>query len=667
MSFLQPLLLAALPLVGLPILIHLINRQRHRTIPWGAMRFLLDAKRMTRGMARLRFWLIMAMRMLAIAGLLFAVARPLASGWIGLAVGGQPDTTIVLLDRSVSMEQQELPGDNTKRSTALAKLADLIKTLGGGTQIVLIESTENQAQEIESAAGLMDLPQTQGTSTSADIASMMQTALDYVVENQTGRTDVWVCSDLRENDWKPDDGRWETIRSGFGQLEGIRFGLLTYSDLADDNISVRVANVRRRQDGPNAELVLDVFLRRETNVETPAKVPLEFVINGARSVLDIEMVDAEYTLQGHTIPLDRSAVDGWGSLAIPTDANLRDNICHFVFAEPPVHHTTIVADDREAAELFRLAAISPADPALQYTADVFAPDRVGEVDWDATSCLIWQAPLPDAATLSILQSFVDKGRPIMFFPSMQPGTGSAFGATWGSWAGADNQATPIASWRGDSDLLRQTRGGTPLPVGKLRVFRYCELQNGGTSLARLEGGKVLMSRASTDGGPVYFCSTLPLPGYSSLAQDGVMFYIMIQRALSAGAATQGSARQLVAGTVAAREVSSWKSVLTTDEVLPSARPFVSGAYQKDTRLVAINRPGEEDMARVVTNDELSRMMGGLDYRKVEDKVGNASALASEIWRSFVLIMALAMLVEAALCFPDRKKPVATAEQPAMAA
>ena len=106
MSFLQPILLASLPLVGLPILIHLINRQRHRTIRWGAMMFLLDAKRLTRGMARLRYWLIMAMRMLAIAGLIFAVARPLASGRFGLTLGGRADTAIIVLDRSSSMEQR---------------------------------------------------------------------------------------------------------------------------------------------------------------------------------------------------------------------------------------------------------------------------------------------------------------------------------------------------------------------------------------------------------------------------------------------------------------------------------------------------------------------------------------------------------------------------------
>ena len=43
--------------------------------------------------------------MAAIAGLVFAVSRPLAGGWLGLTAGGRADTTIVLLDRSPSMQQ----------------------------------------------------------------------------------------------------------------------------------------------------------------------------------------------------------------------------------------------------------------------------------------------------------------------------------------------------------------------------------------------------------------------------------------------------------------------------------------------------------------------------------------------------------------------------------
>jgi hypothetical protein len=87
MSFLQPILLVGLPLALLPVIIHLINQHRHRTVRWAAMMFLLDAKKMTKGLARLRQILILTMRVLAIAALVFAASRPLAGGWIGLAGG----------------------------------------------------------------------------------------------------------------------------------------------------------------------------------------------------------------------------------------------------------------------------------------------------------------------------------------------------------------------------------------------------------------------------------------------------------------------------------------------------------------------------------------------------------------------------------------------------
>ena len=44
MTFLQPWMLVALPLVALPLIIHLINQRRFQTVRWAAMQFLLAAK-----------------------------------------------------------------------------------------------------------------------------------------------------------------------------------------------------------------------------------------------------------------------------------------------------------------------------------------------------------------------------------------------------------------------------------------------------------------------------------------------------------------------------------------------------------------------------------------------------------------------------------------------
>src|SRR5579871_2794411 len=158
MSFLQPMLLAALPLMALPIIIHLINQRRYQSIRWAAMMFLLAANRMSRGYARIRQWLIMAFRMAAIATLVFAISRPLAGGWLGLAAGGRPDTTVVLIDRSPSMQQGEANG--SKLETGRRQLSQTFATLGSA-RWALIESGTNRVREMESPSVLQTTPTTE--------------------------------------------------------------------------------------------------------------------------------------------------------------------------------------------------------------------------------------------------------------------------------------------------------------------------------------------------------------------------------------------------------------------------------------------------------------------------------------------------------------------------
>src|SRR6516162_5579360 len=167
MTFLQPLILTALPLIALPIIIHLINQRRYQTIRWAAMIFLLAANRMSRGYAKLRQLLILLFRMLAIGGLIFAVSRPLVSGWLGRVAGGRPDTTIILLDRSPSMRQQAPGTLISKLDAGRRQLARTLEVLGS-SRWVLIESASNVAREIESPAALLKLTEAEPISTSAD-------------------------------------------------------------------------------------------------------------------------------------------------------------------------------------------------------------------------------------------------------------------------------------------------------------------------------------------------------------------------------------------------------------------------------------------------------------------------------------------------------------------
>src|ERR1700761_1176640 len=89
------------------------------------MMFLLAAQRMNKGLSRLRQILILALRVLAVAAILFVITRPLSGGWLGL-LGGAPDTVMILVDRSASMEQQNTTTGVSKRAAGLRNVAKAI-------------------------------------------------------------------------------------------------------------------------------------------------------------------------------------------------------------------------------------------------------------------------------------------------------------------------------------------------------------------------------------------------------------------------------------------------------------------------------------------------------------------------------------------------------------
>src|SRR5262245_43068710 len=305
MTFLQPILLAALPLIALPIIIHLINQRRYQSIRWAAMIFLLAANRMSRGYARLRQWLILLFRTAAIATLIFAVSRPLASGWLGRAASGRPDTTIILLDRSPSMQQNGPGTVVSKLEAGRQQLARTLALLGSG-HWVLIESTSNVAREIESPDALLKLTGTEPASSSADLPAMLDAAREYIQANRTGRTDLWICSDLRQNDWNADSARWQTVRDAFLEFpQGVHIHLLASAETANSNVAVQVTNVRRVQTTDGAELLVSLRLAREGNSDDRLSLPVQFEIEGARSETTVEIHGPTFELKDHRIPIER--------------------------------------------------------------------------------------------------------------------------------------------------------------------------------------------------------------------------------------------------------------------------------------------------------------------------------------------------------------------------
>ncbi len=104
MSFLSPWYLLGLLGIGIPLAIHLIRRQRAERVLLPTVRFLKRAPKKLVYFQKLQQWLLLALR-IAIVGLLaLAFARPIFTGAYSRLVGATPQSLVILLDTSMSMQ-----------------------------------------------------------------------------------------------------------------------------------------------------------------------------------------------------------------------------------------------------------------------------------------------------------------------------------------------------------------------------------------------------------------------------------------------------------------------------------------------------------------------------------------------------------------------------------
>jgi 16S rRNA (cytosine1402-N4)-methyltransferase len=80
----------------------------------------------------------------------------------------------------------------------------------------------------------------------------------------------------------------------------------------------------------------------------------------------------------------------------------------------------------------------------------------------------------------------------------------------------------------------------------------------------------------------------------------------------------------------------------------------AGVFQSGERLHALNRPEAEDDLASLAATSVSELFEGLDFKVLSDTLESTGSLTREVWRTFLMAMALALLGEAILCMPPRR-------------
>lgn len=654
MYFQQTWMLWGLLAASIPIIIHLLNRRRHKTVKWAAMQFLLKATRESRGKKRLRHILILTCRALGIAALVAAASLPLVGGFFGLGAG-KPDLVVLVLDRSASMESNPANGGIPRRALAVQRVRDAIADLSG-TRLVLIDSASGTPQEVPSPEVLDQLSATAATDSAADLPQLLATAAGFLAETP-GRAELWIASDLQASNWAPADDRWTNARAALaGLAQPPRVRVLAIAGESAGNQSLRILGSRRTGD----RLELDLEIARNGPALAPLNLPLTTTLNGARSTDSITVAGQRLRFL-KTFPAPEADQGGDGWLSIPGDGNPRDNVAYFAYGPALPVLSKVVAPNGEAADYLTLA--SAPDGFGGQTSERLDPASIPATLGAVSAAVFWAAPLPGGTAAGQLEQFVRDGGQLVCFAPEGDSDAEFLGVKWSATGDAPaEQFFILDSWDRADGLLRDGIDGTPVPGDRLRAIKRRVPQGDFSILARWDDTEPFLVRRVVGKGTAWFIGSLPDYGWSNLGDADVLLPIA-QRAVNAGAARFDSGYLVevgspdsLAGPGETRERLDRYSDASTSE--PT---HVAGVYRLGDRLRAANRPAVEDLEGEVEAAAVGPLFEGLDFSLFEDTSGSArSDISRSVWRAFLIAMLFFLLAEALLCLP---KPLPQVETP----
>jgi hypothetical protein len=512
-SFLAPLFLLGLAALAVPVLIHLTQKERKAVVHFPSLMFLRKIPYESVQRRRIRDWLLLALRLAAVALIVTAFARPFLRGSSLAAAPGGARDIVVLLDRSYSMGY----GDSWSRAQRAAAQAldgttpaDRISVVAfADTAEIVLRSTPDRSRAVAEINAATPGPG------STKYGPALKLAGSLLAESLLPRKEVILVSDFQRGGWQPDD----TLRLPGGTtvttavVEGAGGASLALTP---------VALLRSRETGQPERITVTAGVLNRTGTAA-ADVPIQLEIDG-RVVQDVKVsvapsASASISFAPVTItaPNTRAIVRLGAAGGAAVDALARDNIFNFVLTPAAPVPVMAVSQGPADATLYLSRALAIGE-APRFDATLQSPEALaGDAMNRARVILLNDVPIGDSVAAKLV-TFVEGGGGLL----MALGQRASWPASRAAWLPAAI-GQPVDRTRGTAARLsgmdyghaifepfRAPRSGD-FSTARFYSYRSLAAAKDASVIARFDTGEpALVERAASRGRIVMFASTLDL-------------------------------------------------------------------------------------------------------------------------------------------------------------
>ena len=381
MGFVAPLVLVGLGALAIPVLIHLIQRERKRVVEFPSLMFLRRIPYQSVRRRRIRDWLLLAMRLAALALVVLAFARPFfRRSELAAATQNGAREAVILVDTSYSMEY----GDRWQKAKAAA--GDAIAALGPGDRASLVLFSSGAEVAVRSAGDRGRLQAALAAAATGPGATRYAPALklagSLLGESALPRREIILITDFQRRGWEQTPGRDDVKLPERTTLTPVNVASGETSNLSVTPVSLQ----RTRFENHDRIVVTAGVVNHGTHAVKGATLALEVDGQAIQSqATDVAPGGSSSVTFG---PFTVASRNMRGTVRLPADALMRDNMFHFVVSpSEPVHALVINRGgaEREALYLSRALAIGES-PRVELTSRT--PATVSDADLRLTSVVV---------------------------------------------------------------------------------------------------------------------------------------------------------------------------------------------------------------------------------------------------------------------------------------
>jgi Mg-chelatase subunit ChlD len=430
LSFLAPLFLAGLTALAIPVVIHLINRERREVVQFPSLMFLQRIPYRSVRRQKLRHILLLVMRCLALAILVTAFARPFIRRDAPMrSAGAGAREVVVLVDRSYSMglgDHWSRAQNAARRSVANLTPTDRATIVSFDNQASAVTPPTSNVATLNAAVDALH-PGSEGTR----YAPPLKLASQILAGSNLPRREVVLISDFQRLGW--------TLRDEIAFPPGTTITNVdvTGGDTLSANAAVANVNIQRSE----GERDRATIAARLTNTGVAA-------LDGVDATLELNGRIAEtkrVTIPAHgatqvrfapiAIPSGTSAgLVRFGATNAKADQLAADNRYYFTIAPDAGVSVLLVepSNPRANQSLYLTRALAIGDRP-SFRVDVRKTGGLAPADLDDRSLIIFdEVPPPTGDGARRLREFLDGGGGVLVVAGDQ----LPVSAWMGEWASA---------------------------------------------------------------------------------------------------------------------------------------------------------------------------------------------------------------------------------------